>query len=173
MAVGEGKLPTLHPVAGFRLGTTSAGIKRPGRQDLVVMELCEGATAAGVFTLNAFCAAPVQVAKRHIAQQAPRYLLVNTGNANAGTGPQGLKDSVASCQALAQLTDVAAEQVLPFSTGVIGEPLPLAKITAALPQGLAELDENGWTLAASGIMTTDTRPRRHRYNLITWAKRLL
>ncbi|GGO82497.1 arginine biosynthesis bifunctional protein ArgJ [Marinobacterium nitratireducens] len=158
MAVGPGTLPTLHPVEGMRLGTASAGIKKPGRQDLVVMELCEGATVAGVFTLNAFCAAPVQIAKRHLAS-APRYLLVNTGNANAGTGQEGYQDAIRCCEALANLVQASVEQVLPFSTGVIGEKLPVEKIVAALPAALSALDENGWEKAASGIMTTDTRPK--------------
>ncbi|NVK44247.1 MAG: bifunctional glutamate N-acetyltransferase/amino-acid acetyltransferase ArgJ [Oceanospirillaceae bacterium] len=158
MAVGPGTLPTLHPVRGMRLGTASAGIKKPGRQDLVVMELCEGATVAGVFTLNAFCAAPVQIAKRHLAS-SPRYLLVNTGNANAGTGQEGYRDAVRCCEALAGLVQSEVEQVLPFSTGVIGEKLPVDKIVTALPAALSALDEGGWEKAASGIMTTDTRPK--------------
>jgi glutamate N-acetyltransferase / amino-acid N-acetyltransferase len=158
MAVGPGTLPTLHPVKGMRIGIASAGIKKPGRRDLVVMELCEGATVAGVFTLNAFCAAPVQIAKRHLAS-APRYLLTNTGNANAGTGAEGMQDATRCCEALAQLVEQPIERVLPFSTGVIGEKLPVDKIVQALPAALAALDENGWEEAASGIMTTDTRPK--------------
>ncbi|UTW14086.1 bifunctional glutamate N-acetyltransferase/amino-acid acetyltransferase ArgJ [Marinobacterium rhizophilum] len=158
MAVGPGTLPTLHPVKGMRIGIASAGIKKPGRRDLVVMELCEGATVAGVFTLNAFCAAPVQIAKRHLAS-APRYLLTNTGNANAGTGAEGMQDATRCCEALAQLVEQPIERVLPFSTGVIGEKLPVDKIVQALPAALAALDENAWEEAASGIMTTDTRPK--------------
>ncbi|ARN74728.1 bifunctional glutamate N-acetyltransferase/amino-acid acetyltransferase ArgJ [Oceanicoccus sagamiensis] len=159
MAVGEGKLPPLHPVNGFRLGTTSAGIKTVGRPDLVVMEIAAGASVAGVFTQNAFCAAPVQQAKQHMAAAAPRYFIVNTGNANAGTGEQGLRDSQSCCDAMAAQTGVNSDQVLPFSTGVIGEPLPVDKIIAALPAAEAALDLNGWEAAASGIMTTDTRPK--------------
>jgi glutamate N-acetyltransferase/amino-acid N-acetyltransferase len=159
MAVGSGKLATLHPVKGFRLATGSAGIKKAGRADLVIMELCPDSTVAGVFTQNAFCAAPVQVAKRHLQAADSRYFLVNTGNANAGTGKQGLADSLSCCQALAQQLGVDAEQVLPFSTGVIGEPLPVGKITEALAETLATLHEQGWEQAASGIMTTDTRPK--------------
>jgi glutamate N-acetyltransferase / amino-acid N-acetyltransferase len=165
MAVGEAKLPVMYPVTGFRLGTVSAGIKTPGRSDLVVMDICEGATVAGVFTRNAFCAAPVQIAKRHLAATAPRYFVVNTGNANAGTGEQGLLDSISSCSSLAALVSTTAtvtvtgEEVLPFSTGVIGEPLPVEKIIAALPEALDALIEAGWVDAASGIMTTDTRPK--------------
>ncbi len=159
MAVGEGKLPPLHPVNGFRLGTTSAGIKTVGRPDLVVMEIAEDAAVAGVFTLNAFCAAPVQQAKEHLAQATPRYFLVNTGNANAGTGEQGLRDSQSCCEAMADHAAVSSAQVLPFSTGVIGEPLPIDKIISALPSAQSALDPNGWEAAASGIMTTDTRPK--------------
>lgn len=159
MAVGPDTLPKLHPVAGFRLGIASAGIKTTGRKDVVVMEVSEGASVAGVYTQNAFCAAPVQVAKRHQAEASARYLLVNTGNANAGTGEQGLRDSVSSCKALASLVDLPVNTVLPFSTGVIGEPLPVEKITAVLPQALADLSEHHWAVAAEGIMTTDTRPK--------------
>jgi glutamate N-acetyltransferase/amino-acid N-acetyltransferase len=159
MAVGEGVLPTLHPVKGFRLGTASAGIKTAGRLDLVVMEICEGASVSGVFTRNAFCAAPVQVAKQHLGIAASRYFVVNTGNANAGTGDQGLVDSLASCQAVASLVAVAPSLVLPFSTGVIGESLPVEKIVTALPQAIAALDDSAWLQAAKGIMTTDTRPK--------------
>ena len=141
MAVGKGELPDILPVAGFRLGTTSAGIKTPGRPDLVVMELREGSRIAGVFTRNAFCAAPVQIARQHLlaapaAGKAIRYLLVNTGNANAGTGSPGRDDALATCRRLAEQAGVESMQVLPFSTGVIGQPLPVEKITAALPGAL-------------------------------------
>lgn len=159
MAVGEGKLPPLHPVKGFRLGTTSAGIKTAGRPDLVVMDIAEGATVAGVFTRNTFCAAPVQQAKKHLAAATPRYFIVNTGNANAGTGEPGLRDSQSCCEAMAALAAVNSAQVLPFSTGVIGEPLPVDKIIAAFPAAQSALDSNGWEQAATGIMTTDTRPK--------------
>lgn len=156
MAVGLTGLPELHPVAGVRLGTACAGIKKPGRRDLVVLELTEGSHCAAVFTRNAFCAAPVIVAREHLAAVAPRYLLINTGNANAGTGDQGLRDAKACCAALAEQTGCAANQVLPFSTGVIGEPLPVQKIAAGLPEVCAKLSEDGWAEAAHGIMTTDT-----------------
>ncbi|MCQ4281128.1 bifunctional glutamate N-acetyltransferase/amino-acid acetyltransferase ArgJ [Pseudomonas stutzeri] len=158
MAVGLGPLPTLHPVAGFELGIASAGIKRPGRKDVVVMRCAEGSTVAGVFTLNAFCAAPVILAKQR-AQGAVRYLLTNTGNANAGTGEPGMQAAIRSCASLAALAGVEAEAILPFSTGVIGELLPVEKIEAALPAALADLDENHWAEAATGIMTTDTLPK--------------
>ncbi|MDX2354937.1 bifunctional glutamate N-acetyltransferase/amino-acid acetyltransferase ArgJ [Stutzerimonas xanthomarina] len=158
MAVGLGPLPTLHPVAGFELGIASAGIKRPGRKDVVVMRCAEGSTVAGVFTLNAFCAAPVILAKQR-TQGTVRYLLTNTGNANAGTGEPGMQAAIRSCASLAALAGVEAEAILPFSTGVIGELLPVEKIEAALPAALADLDENHWAEAATGIMTTDTLPK--------------
>lgn len=158
MAVGSDTFPaTMYPVAGFKLGVASAGIKKPGRRDVVLMEIAPGSTVAGVFTLNAFCAAPVQVCKRHLQTHTSRYLLTNTGNANAGTGAQGLDDAQRCISAVAQLCDVAAEEVLPFSTGVIGEPLPVDKILAVLGDAKADLKEDNWTLAAEGILTTDTR----------------
>lgn len=159
MAVGSGKLPPLHAVAGFKLGIASAGIKKPGRLDLVVMELAPNSSVAAVFTKNAFCAAPVQLSKKHLQQQSTRYLLTNTGNANAGTGEPGLVNAQRTCNELAALTKVESAAVLPFSTGVIGEPLPVEKIIRALPDALADLREDNWLKAAQGIMTTDTRPK--------------
>ena len=159
MATGNGTLPTLHPITGFKLGTASAGIKTPGRKDLVVMEIVEGGTVAGLFTQNAFCAAPVAVAKQHLASVSPKYLLVNTGNANAGTGEQGMTDALQSCDALAAVTSSNKEQVLPFSTGVIGEPLPMDRLIGGMPAAVAALSENGWADAAEGILTTDTRAK--------------
>lgn len=158
MAVGLGPLPTLHPVPGFELGIASAGIKRPGRKDVVVMRCAEGSSVAGVFTLNAFCAAPVILAKQRV-QGTVRYLLTNTGNANAGTGAPGLEAAQRTCAKLAELAGVPAESVLPFSTGVIGEPLPVEKIEGALQAALDNLSENNWAEAATGIMTTDTLPK--------------
>ncbi|MDN7141794.1 bifunctional glutamate N-acetyltransferase/amino-acid acetyltransferase ArgJ [Pseudomonas sp. JQ170] len=158
MAVGLGPLPTLHPVPGFELGIASAGIKRPGRKDVVVMRCAEGSSVAGVFTLNAFCAAPVILAKQRV-QGTVRYLLTNTGNANAGTGAPGLAAAERTCAKLAELTGVDASAVLPFSTGVIGEPLPVEKIEGALQAALDNLSENHWAEAATGIMTTDTLPK--------------
>ncbi|AGN80426.1 bifunctional glutamate N-acetyltransferase/amino-acid acetyltransferase ArgJ [Pseudomonas sp. GD03651] len=158
MAVGLGPLPTLHPVPGFELGIASAGIKRPGRKDVVVMRCAEGSSVAGVFTLNAFCAAPVILAKQRV-QGTVRYLLTNTGNANAGTGAPGLAAAERTCAKLAELAGVPAESVLPFSTGVIGEPLPVEKIEGALQAALDNLSENHWAEAATGIMTTDTLPK--------------
>ncbi len=159
MAVGWKGLPEMHAVAGVRLGTTAAGIREPGRRDLVVMELAEGARCAAVFTRNRFCAAPVLLAREHLEQSAPRYLLINTGNANAGTGAQGLSDARACCRRLAELAGVPVASVLPFSTGVIGESLPVERITSALPAALEALDDGGWEAAAHGIMTTDTVPK--------------
>ena len=146
------------PVPGVRLGTAAAGIKRPGRDDVLLMEVAPGGSVAAVFTRNAFCAAPVRVARDHLAH-APRWLLVNSGNANAGTGERGRTDALRSCEAVAALTGGARAQVLPFSTGVIGEYLPVDRIEAALPFALASLDENAWDRAARAIMTTDTRPK--------------
>ena len=147
-------------VTGIRLGVARAGIKYPDRRDLVVIEAAPGTQAAAVFTRNAFCAAPVILARSHLAAARPRYLLINTGNANAGTGRQGLADADASCQALAQRSGCRPEEVLPFSTGVIGEPLPLFRLISGLPAALAALRADGWDEAAAGIMTTDTRPKR-------------
>jgi glutamate N-acetyltransferase/amino-acid N-acetyltransferase len=158
MAVGLGPLPTLHPVPGFELGIASAGIKRPGRKDVVVMRCAEGSTIAGVTTTNAFCAAPVLITRERL-QGEVRYLLTNTGNANAGTGPDGLVRARRSCARLAELAGVGEDAVLPFSTGVIGEPLPVEKIEAALPAALADLKVDNWAQAAEGIMTTDTQPK--------------
>ncbi|MDO9371433.1 MAG: bifunctional glutamate N-acetyltransferase/amino-acid acetyltransferase ArgJ [Gammaproteobacteria bacterium] len=159
MAVNVKPLPHLHPAHGIRLGTAAASIKKPGRRDLVVMEIDAGASCAAVFTQNAFCAAPVTIARKHLAQTAPRYLLINTGNANAGTGAQGLHDAATCCSALAQLAHCKNDEVLPFSTGVIGEPLPVEKIVHGLPGAYAALSDAGWEDAAHGIMTTDTVPK--------------
>jgi glutamate N-acetyltransferase / amino-acid N-acetyltransferase len=159
--------PAFDPVPGVRLGTAAAGIRYQDRQDLLLIELPPGSTCTAVFTRNAFCAAPVVVARRHIDAAAPRYLLVNSGNANAGTGRQGFSDAIGSCEALANLTGCALEEVLPFSTGVIGEPLPLERLAAALPDALAALREQGWGEAARAIMTTDRVPKlvSHRFSL--------
>lgn len=161
MAVGPGSVFPLRPVAGVRLGTARAGIRKPGRRDVVVLELVPGARVAGRFTRNAFRAAPVQLAIEHLAgcRGDVRYFLVNTGNANAGTGAAGLAHARESCAELARLGGVSPEAVLPFSTGVIGEPLPVQRLLAALPEALGNLDADGWELAAEGIMTTDTRPK--------------
>ena len=152
-------LPDIHPVSGFRLGTACAGIKSPGRRDVVVMALAEGSGCVAVFTRNAFCAAPVTVARDHLATHTAEYLLVNTGNANAGTGSQGIRDAGQCCVLLADLAHCSPRAVVPFSTGVIGEPLPLTRIANGLPAAFASLSEDGWVDAAHGIMTTDTVPK--------------
>lgn len=149
----------LLPVNGVRIGTAKAGIKYPDRTDVVLFELCEGSTVAAMFTRNRFCAAPVQVARAHLSRVASRYWLINTGNANAGTGESGFNNALRSCAALGDLAHCNREAVLPFSTGVIGEPLPMTKLEAALPHALADLNEAHWPQAARGIMTTDTRPK--------------
>ena len=159
MATGTSELPELHPVLGFKLGTTSAGIKSADRPDLVVMEIAEGSSVAALFTKNAFCAAPVTVCKERLARCTPRYLVTNTGNANAGTGEQGLLDATQTCSALATLAGVEINTILPFSTGVIGELLPIDKLLAGLPNAFEQLSESGWTDAAQGILTTDTRAK--------------
>jgi glutamate N-acetyltransferase / amino-acid N-acetyltransferase len=147
----------LHPVPGVRLGIAMAGIRKAGRRDLVVVSLAEGTQVAAVFTQNRFCAAPVQLCRRHLAAGSGiRALLINTGNANAGTGEDGLARAEASCAALARHLGFGAQQVLPFSTGVIMESLPVDRITAGLPAALADLDEGHWAQAAEAIMTTDT-----------------
>lgn len=163
MAVGDDTLAELYPVPGFRLGTVAAGIKRPGRPDLVLMELADTANTAAVFTRNAFCAAPVVVARDNLRSCAgkSRYWLVNTGNANAGTGQAGIAAAQACTETVAEIAQVAGASVLPFSTGVIGEPLPVAVIQAAVPAAFKALTDDGWAEAASGIMTTDTRPKGH------------
>jgi glutamate N-acetyltransferase / amino-acid N-acetyltransferase len=146
-------------VPGVRLATIGAGIRYQGRDDLLALELVPGSSCAAVFTRNAFCAAPVTLARHHLSQTSPRYLLVNSGNANAGTGARGLDDARACCAALAEVADCQPEEVLPFSTGVIGEPLPVERLTAALPALLERLDADAWPVAARAIMTTDTVPK--------------
>ncbi|MDN2674570.1 bifunctional glutamate N-acetyltransferase/amino-acid acetyltransferase ArgJ [Janthinobacterium sp. SUN026] len=154
----------LKAVAGIEIGVAEAGIKKPNRKDLLVLKLAPTATVAGVFTLNRFCAAPVQISKANLAAvtagAAPiRALLVNTGNANAGTGESGLADAQASCAALAELLGCTPQQILPFSTGVILEPLPVQRLVAGLPQAVAALTPDNWFSAAEAIMTTDTQPK--------------
>ena len=150
----------LKPVAGLELGCAEAGIKKPGRKDLLIIKLPEGATVAGVFTTNRFCAAPVQLAKAHLATgKSMCALLINTGNANAGTGEVGLANASATCAALAALLGCDAQQILPFSTGVILEPLPVDRLIAGLPAAIANLKADNWMHAAEAIMTTDTQPK--------------
>jgi len=154
----------LKPVAGIDIGFAEAGIKKPNRKDVLVMTLAPTATVAGVFTLNRFCAAPVQIAKAHLAAAKSSgkpiaALLVNTGNANAGTGELGLSLANETCVALAAQLGCEPSQILPFSTGVILEPLPAAKVIAGLPQAIAGLKADNWFNAAEAIMTTDTQPK--------------
>jgi glutamate N-acetyltransferase / amino-acid N-acetyltransferase len=150
----------LIPVAGVELGWAEAGIRKAGRKDLVVVRIAEGSSVGGVFTQNRFCAAPVQVCRAHLAEnRGVRGLVINTGNANAGTGPSGLDAAHASCRAVAELLGCAPSQVLPFSTGVIMEPLPLERLLAGLPQAVVNLRADGWLEAAVSIMTTDTVPK--------------
>ena len=150
----------LLPIAGVRLGVAQAGIRKVNRKDLTVLLLDEGTSVAGVFTRNRFCAAPVQVCREHLAAgEGIRAMFINTGNANAGTGAQGLADARATCEALALLLNLQPSQVLPFSTGVIMEPLPVDRIVVGLPKALADASETHWAQAAEGIMTTDTLPK--------------
>ncbi|MCY7316142.1 MAG: bifunctional glutamate N-acetyltransferase/amino-acid acetyltransferase ArgJ [Rubrivivax sp.] len=153
--------PTLlHPVAGLRIGTAMAGVRKANRRDLVVVALDEGAAVAAVFTQNRFCAAPVQIGQQHLAARSDmRALVINTGNANAGTGADGLLRARQVCDAAAALMGCHAQQVLPFSTGVIMETLPADRIVAGLPAALQALKADGWADAAHGIMTTDTLPK--------------
>jgi glutamate N-acetyltransferase/amino-acid N-acetyltransferase len=150
----------LHPVPGLRLGITEAGVRKANRKDLTVVLIDEGASVSGVFTQNRFCAAPVQICREHLALNLGiRAMLINTGNANAGTGDDGLMRARTTCIALARHLDIAPEQILPFSTGVIMEPLPSDRIEAGLPAALADAKEANWARAAEGIMTTDTLPK--------------
>jgi len=153
--------PELHflPVAGIRLAVGAAGIRYRDRNDLVLVELAAGTDCAAVFTRNAFCAAPVTLARTHLGAGAARWWLINAGNANAGTGARGLLDAAASCQAVAELTGDPAGSVLPFSTGVIGEHLPVERMAAALPRLLGQLAATHWPAAARAIMTTDRVPK--------------
>jgi glutamate N-acetyltransferase/amino-acid N-acetyltransferase len=149
----------LRPVRGLTIGVAEAGIRKAARKDLTVMLLEPGASVGGVFTRNRFCAAPVQVCREHLASPDIRALVINTGNANAGTGDEGLVRARATCIALARHLEVAPEQVLPFSTGVIMEPLPLDRIEAGLPAAIGDARPDHWLRAAEGIMTTDTVPK--------------
>ena len=151
---------SLLPIAGVKIGIAEAGVRKANRKDLTVFLLDQGSAVAGVFTQNRFCAAPVQVCREHLgANHGIRALVINTGNANAGTGAPGLVDARATCIALARQLSVSPEQVLPFSTGVIMEPLPVDRIVAGLPAALADAQADHWLKAAEGIMTTDTVPK--------------
>ena len=154
----------LSPVSGVRLGHAEAGIKRPGRKDVLIIELNEGSNVAGVFTKNRFCAAPVQICREHLQASAKssvdiRALIINTGNANAGTGEPGYKNAMRTCEELAKLMGLKKEQILPFSTGVILEPLPVEKVIAGMPQAISNLNVDNWFNAAHAIMTTDTQAK--------------
>jgi glutamate N-acetyltransferase/amino-acid N-acetyltransferase len=150
------KKDDLLPIAGIKLGVASAGIKTVGRVDLVLIELIAGTTSSAIFTKNAFCAAPVTLAKRHQSEVSPRYLLINSGNANAGTGEQGMQAAQTCCEAVTELSKLNSNTVLPFSTGVIGQQLPVGKIKTALPDAYQNLATDNWYAAAHAIMTTDT-----------------
>jgi glutamate N-acetyltransferase / amino-acid N-acetyltransferase len=154
----------LSPVAGVQLGFAQAGIRKANRKDVLVMSLVEGSSVAGVFTTNRFCAAPVQLCKKHLANVSAggagiRALVINTGNANAGTGEPGLDNAQATCETLAQALGVAAEQILPFSTGVILEQLPMDRLLPGVQQAAQALGSASWLDAAEAIMTTDTQPK--------------
>ncbi len=159
MAVGDVSMPQMHAVKGVKIGSAEAYVRYQNRRDLVIFEFAAGTQAAGVFTQNAFCAAPVHISKAHLKAANPRYLIINTGNANAGTGKTGMLNAEATCAKLAELAGVTAEEVLPFSTGVIGEQLPIERLLTGLQPALDNLKENAWTDAAVGIMTTDTTPK--------------
>lgn len=161
----------LHPVAGVRIGVTEAGVRKANRKDLSVFLLDEGTTVAGVFTQNRFCAAPVQVSREHLAAgQGIRAMVINTGNANAGTGADGLARTRATCEALAKELNLAPTQILPFSTGVIMEPLPVDRIAAGLPAAIAAAKADNWATAAEGIMTTDTQPKAYSRQVVVGGK---
>ena len=159
MAVNLEPPNNLLPVAGVRLGAAAAAIKYTGRDDLLIIEVAAGATAAAVFTKSSFRAAPVQISARHLELVSPRALVINSGNANAATGEPGRNDALACCAATATALGVRTEEVLPFSTGVIGVRLPLARMTAAVPTAVDALRADGWDAAARTIMTTDTVPK--------------
>lgn len=167
----------LRPIKGFEMGIAEAGIKKANRKDLLVMTLVPGSQVAGVFTLNRFCAAPVQVCRDHLALEHAkggiRALVVNTGNANAGTGERGMRDALATCASLAKELKLNPEQVLPFSTGVILEPLPIEKLINGLPEAVANLGEDHWFDAAEAIMTTDTQPKAASTSIETPAGKVI
>ena len=160
MAVGNIAVPnTIYPIEGIKLSATAAGVRYKDRDDLVVIEIVDTATTAVVTTKNAFCAAPVRVLREHFVKASPRYLVINTGNANAGTGADGKRRAVEICSALANKAGVDVNSILPFSTGVIGEPLNSDAVIAGLDAALANLAADNWLAAANGIRTTDTVPK--------------
>ena len=168
MPIGYSELPLLLPVPGVRLAAVAAGIRYRDRKDLVVIELAETSRGAAVFTRNAFCAAPVTIARHHLSLQPPRFMLINSGNANAGTGDSGMQAARRSSEMLAEAAACRPEQVLPFSTGVIGVPLPMEVIEAAIPRAVAALSaDGGGDAGAEGIerrhsVRAGRRQRRHR-----------
>ncbi|ROR29695.1 bifunctional glutamate N-acetyltransferase/amino-acid acetyltransferase ArgJ [Inmirania thermothiophila] len=172
MAVGLDEPDRLEAVPGIAWGTARAGLRKRGGDDLAVAELAEGAVVAAVFTRNAFAAAPVLVARRHLAMSEARILVVNAGNANAATGIQGVQDAEAVCSEAARLAECPASAVLPFSTGVIGEPLPVDAIREALPRAWAARAADGWLAAARAIMTTDTVPKGASRTLTVGGRRI-
>jgi len=160
MPVGlSDQMPELFPIAGMRLSSVRSGIKKRPGNDLVLIELSEGCRTAAVFTKNDFCAAPVTLAKAHLQSHQPKLLMINSGNANAGTGQPGMQAASDSCKIAASLVGCLPEEVLPFSTGVIGELLPVAPFETGVPLAMAELSATGWSAAARGIMTTDIVPK--------------
>ena len=159
MAVADSPLPALAPVAGVRLASVAAGVRKADELDLVVMSLAAGSRVAGVFTRNRFRAAPVRLAEAHLRDDTPRALLINTGNANAGTGAAGDRAVAQNCARLATILGCRPTQIIPYSTGVIGEALPAGRIDAALPAAVEGLRDDGWAAAADAIRTTDTRPK--------------
>jgi glutamate N-acetyltransferase/amino-acid N-acetyltransferase len=158
---------SLAPIQGIRLGWAESNIKQPNRKDLLVIEISEGSAVSGVFTQNRFCAAPVTLCKKHLSAVENKEvaeikaLVINTGNANAGTGEQGMLDALTTCQNLAEIMAIPVESILPFSTGVILEHLPMNKLLAGLPHAVANLTTNNWADAASAIMTTDVAPKAY------------
>ena len=159
MAVGPERKVSVVPIEGIRLAAVESQIRYTNRLDLVLVEIAEGSTTVGVFTQNAFCAAPVYISRQQVKYAASRYFLINTGNANAGTGSEGKLAALACCDGLAEIAETSPGQILPFSTGVIGEQLPFNKILVALPMLYEALSPDAWQSAAQGILTTDTRPK--------------
>jgi len=159
MAVGSYNTPTFLPINGVRVAACSAGLYKNTRHDLTLIELQENTNCSAVFTRNIFCAAPVKIARTHLASSSPRYCVINAGNANAGMGHKGEEDALSICERISELTHCTLEEILPFSTGVIGEPLPVNKIINAIPELLEKLSEDSWIDIANSIMTTDTRPK--------------
>ena len=172
MAVNYTPASHILSVEGVRLSAVAAGIRYQDREDLLLIEIAEGSSVAGVFTQNRFCAAPVLVCRDHLKQQTPRFLVVNSGNANAGTGERGMSSAREICRSLAELAGVSNEQILPFSTGVIGEQLPVAPFKNKFPAALANLHQDNWSAAARAIMTTDTLPKAMSKQLMLGGKKI-